>query len=435
LAWAWVLALSGCGLIYDFDPPDPDAGTIGEMDASSAPDAFVDPEDCGRARNGAPCGEKRICANGLCVSSECGDGIVDDRSEQCDDENNVFGDGCEPGSCRYSCTTSSDCVVLDARCAAASCSLEHVCVPELLLDGTGCDLDDGTRGACRGGVCASTMCGNRTREGDEECDDGNAEGGDGCEPDCTPSCREHEDCDDGLFCTGEEECVSMGATAGSRTCMTGSIVPTPVCTECSPTTGEFEPIDRDGDGFPSAEAGEACGDDCNDADPHIHPGAPDPSFPADGVNDDCDELTDEDLTTHCMRDADGDGWGDPADAYASSEGCEEGYVAGLVDATRAVDCNDGDARVFPGQLEYFSDSLCATPEQSPPCFDYDCDGRDELQLARRLSCSLLSACEATGWVGGVPECGQEGRRGRCVLNLLGLCVGEDVTSTATQACH
>jgi hypothetical protein len=48
-------------------------------------------------------------------------------------------------------------------------------------------------------------------------------------------------------------------------------------------TVEEDPSDRDGDGFDSEAAG---GDDCNDDDPAIRPGAPDPC--GDGVDRDCD---------------------------------------------------------------------------------------------------------------------------------------------------
>ncbi len=54
----------------------------------------------------------------------------------------------------------------------------------------GCDCD-GSEGSCDpelvclGGSCAEPVCGNGTREGLEQCDDGNAADGDGCDTDCT----------------------------------------------------------------------------------------------------------------------------------------------------------------------------------------------------------------------------------------------------------
>lgn len=56
--------------------------------------------------------------------------------------------------------------------------------------GLGCECD-GSDGSCDPefvcleGVCAEPICGNGQREGNEQCDDGNAAEGDGCDPDCT----------------------------------------------------------------------------------------------------------------------------------------------------------------------------------------------------------------------------------------------------------
>lgn len=54
----------------------------------------------------------------------------------------------------------------------------------------GCDCD-GSEGSCDPGLvclngsCAEPVCGNAITEGAEQCDDGNAVEGDGCDPDCT----------------------------------------------------------------------------------------------------------------------------------------------------------------------------------------------------------------------------------------------------------
>ncbi|MFH1434981.1 MAG: hypothetical protein ABIJ56_04615, partial [Pseudomonadota bacterium] len=66
--------------------------------------------------------------------------------------------------------------------------------------GDGRDVPDGEE------IEIPAGCGDGEAEGEEECDDGNHEPGDGCEPDCTWTCRENGDCDDGNACNGGETC-------------------------------------------------------------------------------------------------------------------------------------------------------------------------------------------------------------------------------------
>ena len=93
--------------------------------------------------------------------------------------------------------------------------------------------------------------------------------------------------------------------------------------------------DNDGDGY-SVEDG-----DCNDGDESIHPGA---AEACDGVDNDCDNKTDEDGASTFYQDSDGDAHGDPSSAFVA---CKPG--AGVV--TIGDDCNDANAAVFPGATE------------------------------------------------------------------------------------
>ena len=94
--------------------------------------------------------------------------------------------------------------------------------------------------------------------------------------------------------------------------------------------------DLDGDGY-------AGGEDCDDADPAVHPGA---NELCNDVDDDCDTLVDEDAVdaTTWYADADGDTFGDAA---VSTVACDPpaGHVA---DGT---DCDDTTAAVHPGATE------------------------------------------------------------------------------------
>jgi hypothetical protein len=109
--------------------------------------------------------------------------------------------------------------------------------------------------------------------------------------------------------------------------------------------------DADGDGFGSAaNSTQSCSapvgyvvtaGDCNDNDAAVHPGA---TEVCNGIDDDCDGQVDEGVKLRFYRDADGDGYGDPA---AMTEACEApvGYVAA------AGECNDTNAAIHPGAPE------------------------------------------------------------------------------------
>lgn len=93
-------------------------------------------------------------------------------------------------------------------------------------------------------------------------------------------------------------------------------------------------IDADGDRYLS-------GEDCDDTDPTVHPGAVEV---CNEVDDDCDGETDEGLPLSTYyRDGDGDGYGDAGMSTAAC-GQPEGYAT-------APDCDDGDPLVNPGAPE------------------------------------------------------------------------------------
>jgi hypothetical protein len=106
----------------------------------------------------------------------------------------------------------------------------------------------------------------------------------------------------------------------------------PVDTDIIPEDTAPDVVDADGDGFPE-------GEDCDDDDPAIHPGADEH---CDGVDEDCDgQIDDEpvDVATW-YADGDGDGYGD---LEASVEACEA--PTGFVDDSS--DCDDADDAVHP----------------------------------------------------------------------------------------
>ncbi len=125
-------------------------------------------------------------------------------------------------------------------------------------------------------------------------------------------------------------------------------------------------FDLDGDGYGGTSASvESCeapegyvaeGEDCDDNDPAVNPGAYEA---CNGEDDNCDGIADDGATTTWYEDADGDGYGDPATGF---EDCMDlsGFVA---DGT---DCDDENSAVNPGAVE-----LCDGE-------DDDCDGRPDL---------------------------------------------------------
>jgi len=124
----------------------------------------------------------------------------------------------------------------------------------------------------------------------------------------------------------------------------------------------YRDADEDGYGDPDNTT-EACevpdgynpfGSDCDDGDPAVYPSA---SETCNGIDDDCDDETDEGLLITFYLDADSDGYGTDE---TSTEACEapHGYVE------YDGDCDDSDAAFNPGAAE----NDCADPN------DYNCDG-------------------------------------------------------------
>jgi hypothetical protein len=120
--------------------------------------------------------------------------------------------------------------------------------------------------------------------------------------------------------------------------------------------GNFE--DDDLDGFADAMCPGGAGNDCDDRDGTVNPGAPEL---CDFRDNDCDGTVDGATTmSRWYVDADGDGWGDDAQPFLES--CEP--QAGR--AFRAGDCDDTNPSIRPGVVDG-CDGI-----------DQDCDGeRDE----------------------------------------------------------
>jgi len=114
------------------------------------------------------------------VDPECGNAIPE-GTEQCDDGNQVDGDGCE-----------SNCTITP-ECGNSSIEVGEVCDDGNTMDGDTCSADCTMETI--GGECGDGMVQNP-----EDCDDGNQTDGDGCESNCTIT---PADCGNGVLEAGE----------------------------------------------------------------------------------------------------------------------------------------------------------------------------------------------------------------------------------------
>ncbi len=119
--------------------------------------------------------------------------------------------------------------------------------------------------------------------------------------------------------------------------------------DSSPSVAPSLPADADEDGYIDLDAG---GDDCNDDDPAIHPGAEET---CDGQDNNCDGVVDEGVTEQFYTDRDADGFGD-ADDW--TEACTPPKDT----VTNGDDCDDLDPLSYPG-----ADEICDEK-------DNNCDG-------------------------------------------------------------
>lgn len=438
------LALVACGDDDTSDAgPGPDA-TETDGAPTDVSDRDSDVASCSGMADGTVCGESQICVGEACLNSRCGDGYVDEAADEiCDDGNEISGDGCEPSSCAYSCTTDEEtCSDGDPCNGTESCDIAiHRCQAGTEpAEETACEQDGGEAGVCSGGLCASPGCGNGTVEAGEDCDDMNDDQDDGCKSDCTFSCVMDVDCTDGDTCTGQETCDVATHICENPADLECDDADTCTSDSCDAELGcVYTLIDGDEDGYSE----DVCttpglnGGDCNDSNDAVYPGAPEL---CDGSDNDCDDETDEDIVeVECRMDTDMDGYGDDTVAMSACT-CPAGYFPPRPDGE--LDCRDGNASVSPGQTSYFTSPFCNSRATCGDdlSFDYNCDGviTPRYPNAGSTACGYISAggfffCGGGGWTGDtVPECGQAGVLRRCSI-FGGGCTGS--TSLSVQECR
>ena len=291
----------------------------------------VEAFDAGVPRDGAP----TVCRN----DGDCDDGVYCNGPERCTPGGaGVPADGC--ASALTPCASGATCDE-DANTCRTTCDED--------ADGNGrLDRDNDNDGhdsiACDGDDCDDTDSDRYPRSLAEVCD---------------PLAPAHdEDCNP---CTVASYVASDGDRDGDRyfdVACSNPLLETddPATFSCPVSVRDFAAVDR--------ETGVVTGTDCNDmpvAGASIHPTE---SEMCNGVDDDCDALTDEGTNEMVYVDCDGDGWGEAGAgvlgchgaALPMALGCTVGgqYVRGRMRDTGgdlAFDCDGGDAAINPMATE------------------------------------------------------------------------------------
>jgi cysteine-rich repeat protein len=273
------------------------------------------------------------------------------------------------------------------------------------------------KGGGSGAGGAQAVCGNMKIEQGEECEDGNAESGDGCEPDtCRFSCKTDKICDDANACSGVEACdvtkhvckagtpLKDGADCGSgKVCLGGT------CTLPSCGDGKVQAGEECDDG--NAKAGDGCEPatckfTCKTGDPGRSCESADPCL-GDGT---CDDAKTH-ICSKGMTKADGTACGSAKICVAST--CLASVCGdGIVDTAAGEQCDDKNATPNDGceptcKLSCVGAGDCPAPStvcQLAACDASVCSLKPDASKDG-ASCGNGLVCQAGACVGGGQVCG------------------------------
>jgi hypothetical protein len=367
---------------------------------------------CNAGQSGTCGAGTLVCTGGAlaCVPNspatpELCNGVDDNCNGLVDEGNPGGGQACTtslPGVCAAGTTTCTGGALVCTQNQAPSA---EVC--NLLDDDCNGKVDDGFPDiTCGVGACQRTVS-SCTLGVPQTCTPGqpSAEICDGIDNDCD-GIVDNGNPGGGVACsTGQRGACAAGVTA----CQAGALT----CVQSQAPSAEIcDGIDNDCDGVVD-NGNPGGGASCNTGLPGVcAAGAtqctggalscvaitgPSPEQ-CDGLDNDCDGVVDNGVGTRVFRDADGDGHGDATVTLAACA-APPGYVSS------SDDCDDGDARAFPGQTAFFNDRPRANGT-----WDFNCDGVQEPQhTASTFTCNGGSTgCSNNGgyWMDSVPTCGQ-----------------------------
>ncbi|MBI2082479.1 MAG: DUF4215 domain-containing protein [Deltaproteobacteria bacterium] len=196
----------------------------------------------------ADCPLSAVCPNGVCESGEnnancaadcptsCGNGACDpgETNATCPADcpllavcpNGVCETGEDSTSCVADCPTSCGNGACDNSETNATCARD--CPPPVCDNDGTCEAGENNQN-CAQDCPAGPVCGNNQKEGDEQCDDGNMNSGDGCSATCRTEGGGGPVCGNGSKESGEE-CDDGNTTAGdgcSAACRNETLPPPP----------------------------------------------------------------------------------------------------------------------------------------------------------------------------------------------------------------
>jgi cysteine-rich repeat protein len=426
-------ALAGCSIVVDGAIQDRDGGPMTTGPCATFPD--------GTRCTVEGIAEDLVCNDGLCQLSQCGDGVTYIGHEDCDDDNEISGDGCE-ADCTFSCEAgSAACDNGDPCDGEESCSTQHMCVStDDAPDGTPCDA-----GQCMDGVCVPAGCGDGVVGADEECDTGVSPDG-SCQPDCTWTCETDEDCAlmDPSVCDGVDTCdvdshLCIGGGVAVACADDGEACTLEMCDDLLGCVVDKDTNDQDGDGHYTVDCG---GDDCDDTEPEVYTGHSD--ICGDGLDNDCNGVTDDGIPTWYV-DCDGDSYAASATGAITScvlpsdppRDCGAGIGAWTSRDPRGEDdCSDSSSSARPDQTGWLT-SPYSGPRGSS--YDYDCDDVIEYQYnvippgAIPFCSGGREGCFGSSYVTSAPTCNGPNTLSRCALRLDGTCGW--ISVSVTVGCH